>query len=436
MKKVFAFAVVLMMVAGASAAVPTIAEGSVSMTPGTGHRWMMVTYRLEGAPGIVTMDVQTNAGDNVWVSIGGAAFGAGLSGDVGRVVGTDGVRTIRWDARGTWPGRQIAAGGIRAVLTAWATNAPPDWLAVDLTKDNTYFYCAREEDLPVAVGSAESKAGWLILKRVHASGVRWVMGTATASDAYAGTNEKPHFVTLTNDYYMGVYEFTQGQFMTVGGSWAATFKYPSLTNLTERPLAGYPWDYIRGNTTWPGIGLTRAAAHAVGSSSILKKLRDRTGIDFDLPTEAQWEFACRAGTETPTYNGYASSSPRLGDIAWTRDNTPKGELDTFKSDVHTITEEYLVQPVGCKVPNGWGFYDMLGNAREFCIDSYLADIGTDEVFEPQGPVTDQAPRSVRGGGCGEGVATTCRSSTRSSQNKGAAYFYNGFRVMCPVSLKW
>ena len=430
MKRVLAAFALAVVAADAQAAVPSIVDGSVVMTPG--RKKVAVTYRLEGAPGIVTMDVQTNRGDDVWVSIGGAAFAAGLSGDVGHVVDKDADHEIIWDAHKTWPDRVIANGGIRAVLTAWATNAPPDWLAVDLARENTHFFCAREEDLPVAVGSAESKARWLILKRVHASGVRWVMGANSITDTNAGSNETPHFVTLTNDYYMGVYEFTQGQFMAMGGSWAANFKYPTLTNLVEKPLVGFVWDTIRGDTTWPGEGLTRAAAHAVGSSSILKKLRDRTGIDFDLPTEAQWEFACRAGTETPLYTGYRATADMADVVAWTEDNTPEVQFNTYSGDAVTAHE---MQPVGGKAPNAWGFYDILGNVWEFCIDSYVDKMSADEVFEPQGPTTDTAPRSRRGGGI-YGGATYASASRRGTTNKGAAYYYNGFRVMCPVSLKW
>ena len=87
MKRVLAAFALAVVAADAHAAVPSIVDGSVVMTPG--RKKVSVTYRLEGAPGIVTMDVQTNRGDDVWVSIGGAAFAAGLSGDVGHVVDKD-----------------------------------------------------------------------------------------------------------------------------------------------------------------------------------------------------------------------------------------------------------------------------------------------------------------------------------------------------------
>ena len=111
---------------------------------------------------------------------------------------------------------------------------------------------------------------------------------------------------------------------------------------------------IRGSSNgaeWP-------SSAAVDSSSFMGKLRARTGLNFDLPTEAQWEYACRAGTTTK----YSYGDSGNGDYMWYYGNSC---MKTHK--------------VGTKLPNPWGLYDMHGNVYEWCLDWYASDLsgGTD-----------------------------------------------------------
>ena len=439
---VFAFSGIFL-----SVAAPKIVDGSVKMEQRPGHGDVVISYSLDDAPGIVTVDIQTNAGENAWTSIGGAAFVNAFSGDVGRCVDT-GNRKIVWKPRVSWPDRVVAQGGIRAVLTAWATNAPPDWLAVNLTRQEDYWFCESEDMLPCGpVGTVASKTDWLVMKKVKAAGVRWVMGSNPLDKVLnkldhkvdsMRTNETPHFVTLTEDYYMGVYEFTQAQFMAVGGAWSDASKYPSLTNLPLYPLVGSAWSTFRGSTAWPGaVDATKAERHTVKGTSPIGLLRARTGIDFDMPTEAQWEFACRAGSAAQLYNGLTAGAANVDPLAHTPENTSKSTLITYSDGKTTESSETLVQPVGGKQPNAWGFYDMLGNAHEFCLD-YWDNFSSEEVVDPIGPAVSGSGtgRVRRGGGTGIGGADDCRCAYRSYTNQGAAYFHNGFRVMCPITLKW
>ena len=429
-------------------AVPVIREGSVKMSQPSGHGKVEIEYVLDNAPGIVTMDVQTNAGENVWVSIGGASFANGLSGDAGHMVST-GDKKIYWDIRKTWPDRVVAEGGIRTVLKAWSTNSPPDYLAVDLSKENEHWFCEDEDKLPCGPISGElAKTRWLVLKRVKAAGVRWVMGMSPQVKNGLENHivrSPTKLVTLTSDYYMGVYEFTQGQFMAVGCNWAENFKYPALKNQPLLPLIGYTWSKIRGSSsTWPSAGAASSESHNVDESSILGVVRGRTGIDFDLPTEAQWEFACRAGTESPLYNGKEISFSGHDPIAWIRYNTPEVDIEDNSGN---LTKGHIAQPVGGKEPNKWGFFDMIGNAREFCLDVYSdAGDGKSEVIDPEGvmaPESGTAQRVCRGG-ASDSSATLygkegiygCSAAHRGSTSQNAAYYYNGFRVICPVTLKW
>jgi formylglycine-generating enzyme required for sulfatase activity len=151
---------------------------------------------------------------------------------------------------------------------------------------------------------------------------------------------------------------------------------------------------VRGGK-WPGGD--------PAASSFVGRLRQRTqGMLFDLPTEAQWEIACRAGTETALNSGrnlrFADRDPELDAVAWHFHNVPSG--------MHV--------EVGTRAPNLWGLYDTHGNVWEMCLDSY-AEYPTTTVADPAGgdPKNQQtARRVVRGGGFRNHAASTFRSAYR------------------------
>ena len=88
--------------------------------------------------------------------------------------------------------------------------------------------------------------------------------------------------------------------------------------------------------------------------------------------------------------------------------------------------------------NAWGFYDMLGNAAEFCLDYTKLSNFPEEAIDPVGPSASESgtSRIRRGGTSGDGTSANCRCAHRSYTSQGASYYYNGFRVMCPITLKW
>ena len=136
----------------------------------------------------------------------------------------------------------------------------------------------------------------------------------------------------------------------------------------------------------------------------------KSGMRFALPTEAQWEYACRAETTTKYYFGDDAS--KLGDYAW------------FRKNAHDVNEGYA-HPVGKKKPNAFGLYDMHGNVWEWCQD-WSGDYQPTSAIDPSGP-TGGKPRVLRGGSWSIN-ASSCRSADRFRCLPGFRDDCNGFRV--------
>ena len=156
-------------------------------------------------------------------------------------------------------------------------------------------------------------------------------------------DETQHRVTLTEGFWMAKTEVTQKQWKSVMGNNPSHFQGDNL------PVECVSWDDC--------VEFCRKAGHGL-----------------QLPTEAQWEYACRAGSETPYFWGNALN----GDRANCNGNYPCGT--TVKGPYKEKTT-----PVGSYQANAWGLYDMHGNVREWCADWYTEDLGTRAVTNPGGP---------------------------------------------------
>jgi formylglycine-generating enzyme required for sulfatase activity len=206
------------------------------------------------------------------------------------------------------------------------------------------------------------------------------------SDQYACYSwEQPvHQVMLTNAFYLGRYEVTQGQWVATMGSNPSYFQ--GQPDSASRPVERVSWNAIQGYLSATG---------------------------FRLPTEAEWEYACRAGTQTPFYNGSTDDST-VGTLAWL------GACCGGNSGGRT-------HAVGGKLANALGFHDMLGNVWEWVNDwygTYTADAQSD----PTGPAS-ASYHLLRGGSWRYG-SNVARSSFRYVDQPGnpGDYFANGFRV--------
>lgn len=248
------------------------------------------------------------------------------------------------------------------------------------------------DSMPIRGWGDEYRTTKILLRRIEPGEVR--LG-----------DTKP--VTLTKPFYMGVFEVTQKQYSLVTGD------NPSYYKGDMRPVECVSWNTIRGNSdtyNWPTVT-------TVDPNSFIGKLQAKTGMNFDLPTEAQWEYACRAGT-TSYYNNGGSSDNDLKML---------GRYDSNRSDGKGGYGEHTT--VGSYFPNAWGLYDMHGNVGEWCLD-WFGDINSD-------PATDWIGASsgsgrVRRGGDWTYFSYFCRPSHRNpycyNNNNNSSSRGCGFRL--------
>jgi sulfatase modifying factor 1 len=203
--------------------------------------------------------------------------------------------------------------------------------------------------------------------------------------------EHQHKVTITKPFYMQTTEVTQGQWKAVMGT------NPWKDEYGAKEGVNYPATCVSWND---------AVAYC-------KKLSEKEGKTYRLPTEAEWEYACRAGTETRW--SFGDDEKVLGDYAW------------YEGNAMDIGERYAHQ-VGLKKPNAFGLYDMHGNVFEWCHDVYGEDYyQQSSEKDPTGP-TSGFFRVLRGGSWSNGTHGL-RSARRGLVVAGRYYFYDGFRVV-------
>jgi formylglycine-generating enzyme required for sulfatase activity len=261
----------------------------------------------------------------------------------------------------------------------------------------------------------EYKTTKLVLRQIPAG--TFTMGSP-AGELGRVSSETQHQVTLTKGYYIGVFEVTQRQWELVMGNRPSYFT--NVFHYASRPVEQVSYEDIRGSSAgagWPGT-------NAVDAASFMGKLRAKTGLaTFDLPTEAQAEYACRAGTTNALNSGKnltgTDSCPNVAEVGRYWFNGP----DSYGYDQSVNTAGGSAK-VGSYLPNAWGLYDMHGNVWEWCLDWAGTYPGT--VNDPKGAPSGSS-RLLRGGGWGY-YANECRSAFRLSHDPTHPYYIDGFRV--------
>ena len=207
-----------------------------------------------------------------------------------------------------------------------------------------------------------------------------------------------HQVTLTHNFYIGQTEVTQALYRAVMDTSVAEFNYGD----------DYPVDHV-------------SYSDAVG---FCQKLKEMTGYNFTLHTEAQWEYAAQGGHRAPSSRTAYAGSDIIGNVAWYWDNSPHYQTE------NPVTHEPLIIRHTCAVkgrqPNALNLYDMTGNVREWCSDWYAA-LGSGAVIDPEGQTSAGLGRVYRGGSCNDS-AQYCRVAHREGLSSSSTSYNIGFRV--------
>ena len=426
-------------VAGVAVVDVRAAVTTLSVSAPDAHGAVTVTYALD-ADAIVTCEMLVDGAPVAEEAL------VTLAGDVNRKIAAGTGRTIVWQP--VLAGL-TASGAVSARLTAWPLDNPPDYMAIDLTLRNSRRYFASAAQVPYGVTNDIYKTDILLMRKIPAVGVTWRMGQPVGGEnCSSGTgsghtkadildNETGHMVRLTNDFYAAVFMTTQYQYWRMKGTKAATSSTYSGINRDFVPLDYITYDVLRGAAdasflSWPRAG------HAVKDGSVLRTFRDFTGIEsLDLPTEAEWEYACRAGTASALNNGKECSSPisgradaNMAEVGWMQYNPPLKNTPL---------------PVGLLKPNNWGLYDCHGNVCEWCLDWWCGGEDYRDTFvsdwesggvtvAPDGPVNaggELTRRVARGGNHFYG-SSWARSASRRIRYEPAVADHCGFRLFCRI----
>jgi formylglycine-generating enzyme required for sulfatase activity len=212
---------------------------------------------------------------------------------------------------------------------------------------------------------------------------KFMMGSPDSEQDRMKHEGPQHEVTISKPFYMGMTEVTQAQYEAVMGTNPSAFRGPA------NPVEKVSWD---------------------DAAAFCRRLSSKTGKTFRLPTEAEWEYACRAGSKTRF--SFGDSDNALGDYAWWQGNSGARP-----------------NPVGRKKPNAWGLYDMDGNVKEWCADWY-SSYSDKASTDPQGPKSGST--CVMRGGAWCFKTANCRSAHR--HNEGPESRYNNVGFRCAMTL--
>ena len=482
LKKTFALAAGLAAgVVLADTGLPVVS--SCTMQQGPGSRVVTIKYAItDNIPAVVTLDVKTNltgsatANESDWVSIGGEhiwnAAGAVWRKVTSADLGGDGKYTITWDPSESWTGESgkgFRVDVARVEVTAWPLDNTPDYMVVDISgvpaNDVARYYPAVDflphSSLGQPGGAVTNNPAYkttkLLMRKIMAKGVEWTMG-ATTLESGRSANEATHLVTLTNNYYIGVFEVTQKQWELVATNSTQKAHF-SVTDAEMRTMESVCYNEIRLKMNSNAAATSSELADYSWpkdpyQGSFLGLLRLRTaGLDFDLPSEAQWEFAARAGNGDQRWGDGSSfamsgsnSDVNLDKLSRYR-GTGGRRWDTssssWKDYANSCPASNATAIVGTYAPNNWGLYDMHGNVLEWCLDWYEDDITSyngcvninfDNPAQTRNGDPNNGYRVSRGGSYYDG-ANGQRAGRRLKWAETTRAGNTGFRLVCTAGLK-
>jgi len=418
-----------------------------------------ISYSLDAAA-IVTVDILTNG----W-SVGGANLMT-LAGDVNRRF-VAGAHSVTWrPGEEAWEGlapeqRERAVfptGSMRAVVTAWSERRPPNFMVINLDDTSDVRYFPDRSFFPGVGGLTNDlyKTDYLVM-RLCPAGKGLEGGVSNEASVWETTTKPQHEITLTRDFYLGVYPLTQRQYEKLTGQECQSyFSGGVYLNCATRPFdfgrrwssSSYNWTQVKvrvgtNGSAWPVNG-----HDGVGSDSLMATFRTKLGgLKVDLPTSTQWEYACRAGerdySSLPdglgvlTSTSASETTTRLEALGWVASNSEMKNSDG--------SSEKQTHPVGEKAANAWDFYDLCGNVYEVCLEmrerntDYYTQMANDPSLcvDPTGPEkgypTDTAQGVLRGGDWHTDPGSSFSSAC---ENAGADWGCNRFGMRLCLELEF
>ncbi len=338
-------------------------------------------------------------------------------GSAGITLGAGSKRVV-WDSKTQSQTRSgVQTDSLQIGVTAQDITDEAVYLYFDLN-NNKMNYSSSAPTVGETDDGRVCKASQIWFKRIENG--TFTMGSSSEYGRATDGSEEPHTVAISKAFYIGIFELTESQRKRIVATIPPQYD-PSFTE-DYRPAYSKRYTEMRGENygiTWP-----TKTDHRVDSDSVLGKLRSMAGngFVFDLPTEAQWELACRdKGDGTYWGSGYLNNGSSF---------TSEGELFNgllnvawFKANSSNSTKE-----VGTKIPGTNGLYDMHGNVTEMCLDWYQTVIfnpGT--TTDPVGPATGE--ERVCRGGSGYLEVNDCRIASRSYHAPQEYMTHHGFRLV-------
>ena len=292
-----------------------------------------------------------------------------------------------------------------------------DPMSLATKADTTLLPNAHEPTRPgIAVNLTEDSSNAISIKLVYVPAGQFLMGSPNTERGAFPEAEEIREVTISQPFFIGMHEVTQAEWEAVMGDNPAQYH-----GKPDHPVESVAWEQCASFCN----RLSRSSGYGpVYDESSWTRTPEANG--FRLPTEAEWEYACRAGSSTRFSFGDALDAADAGDLfsktldqhLWWRGNN---------------TSLFGTKPVGAKAANPWGVHGMHGNVSEWCEDYWVTERGPGPLVDPHGPRTGSS-HAIRGGYFGS-YARYCRSASRycDAGDHYGDYDFVGFRILLPAS---
>ena len=293
-------------------------------------------------------------------------------------VAKPGAGRVTWNLGVDCPDLKASDLRVAVIATPFDTAATPVYMVVDLsggknaTSYPVHYTTVDPVHTPKAADACKTTELWL--RRIHPKGENFIIaGTAAPSDS-----NNNYYSKLTKDYYIAIFETTQQQWYQLNAAWIS-----DMSNETWR--ATRPVDAFYTQRLFSKDGWKWPDDKSVLASSVLGRLRSKSGIAFNLPTEAQWQYAANGGTVgSYTYKDPTGRTYGYTEIARCLENSGKDTVIGSDGWDGLCDADVGSACVGSYKPNAYGLYDMIGNVSEDCVDAYASGAKTKQYYVDNG----------------------------------------------------